>query len=653
MQKIKKYLVLLGSVLALVFTGCNDIDYANYVYPPAEDKTALEALIADCQELVSGAEIGNLKGQYLDYVVNNFEKAISDARTVLGNDKATQEIVDNAVSTLTTSKNIFVESVNVADLDANDGSLVLHLRFSGNIYDGSPIGHKVVGKQGHKAAGAGPAPTFTTDRYGIEGQAIHMEDGGHISIPYTDGKSQRLSPSAVTIMFWIREPERAACQRWICSYDTYNICFLAMEQNSNEIFFGGSSKRTPYFKFIQSGINTSANWMHVAMTYGLEKVRFYMNGELALETDSYGYLQNSEAKRPYLIGAMVTSDEGFEDWGYTEKDHFPLHFDGDLDEFRFYDKELDADAVWSVFNIEKPDNMQVDRSGLAAAIEAATEVRETSVEGYKTGEFLPAVMTEFESQIESAREMLDNSVATQNQLDRKAVEITAQAEAFKALANTRDFNPNIVLNVNCNGQIVDESFLAHKLQFVNGLTNLPPYPAIDRFGKYDGAVHFDKGSYISIPKKNELVTDELTYMFWIKAAAPPIVGSDTYLMSINRRFRFYVGLKDDKFILGGVNENKTLREKTTDATVSSEWQHIAVTYSKTDGVRMYVNGVETFSNPVTGALAPVEDEVPFVIGVKGSSDYTKSYFRGDLDEILAFDRPLSALEIDEIYQQQK
>lgn len=640
-----------GFVISMLFSGCGkDIDYTKFTYPPAEDRSALETLVKECEETVSGVEVGNKQGQYLEYVVSDFETAISDAKSVLGNDKATQEMVDNEVTELQSAQKIFLESVNVGDLDENDSNLVLHLRFSENLYDGSALGHKVEGRTGHKEAGNGPAPQFTTDRYGNANQAIHIEKGGHIAIPFEEGKTTRLNPGVLTVMFWIREPAPAACQRWIYSFDTYNISFIVLDQGSREFSFGGSSIRTNYFERMYSGIGSTENWTHIAFTYSADEACFYKNGELVSTFASFGNLKKSGEQRPFLIGSMCT--DGFEDLGYQD-DSFALHFDGDLDEFRLYETVLDADAVYSVFNMEKPANMTVDKTALGNAIDNANSVKSAAVQGFKTGEYLPAVMQDYASAIDSAQEMYDDAAASQNKIDKKAEELAAQTTAFLESANIRDFDPNVVLDINCDGEIIDESYLAHNLEFVNGTTGLPPYPAIDRFGQYDGAVHFDKGSYISIPYHDNLASGEKTYMFWIKAAEPAVVGSDTYLMSINRRFHFYIGLKDNKLMFGGVNDANGLREKTTDNTVSSEWQHVAISYSSADGAKMYVNGVETYSVTTSGNLAAVTNNTPFVIGVKGSTDNTRNYFRGDMDELLVFDRALSSSEIENYYQIQK
>ena len=53
------------SLLAFLVSGCVNENWEDYVYPPAENRDNLEALITQCEDIAANAEVGNMEGQYL------------------------------------------------------------------------------------------------------------------------------------------------------------------------------------------------------------------------------------------------------------------------------------------------------------------------------------------------------------------------------------------------------------------------------------------------------------------------------------------------------------------------------------------------------------------------------------------------------------
>lgn len=623
--------------MLLLSWGCaQQTDYENYVYPPAHDRTSLSELVAECKDLVQQSTVGTGQGEYLDFVMSNFEKAINESRKVLDNDKATQQMIEVAAKKLSDSKTVFLTSVNTGAVDPNDGNLALHLRFSGNTLDSSPYGHTVALNEGNQLCGNGRRPQLTTDRYGVENSAMQFSKGGYISIPNADSKSEVLNPEVMTFMCWIKEGNPAPVQRWLFCLNTWNIYYVVMPAGGNEVQFSGCSTRG-WLPLYNSGIATSGNWMHLAVTYSPEGVCFYKNGELISRQDGMGNLVRDGAKSPFLIGIMDPTRE--------------LYFEGEMDEIRLYNKVLSEQEVASVFAIEKPASMQTDKSRLESGIEAARQAKEQAPVGFTAGKYLPATIEAFQKSIDEAVAVFGNATATQNQIDRAVSTLDEAIQTFAASANTRDFDPNLTLCLSFEASFNDDSYAAHKVGLEKGSNDLPPYPAIDRYGNYDGACHFDKGSYLSIPFDKNLNPSSVTYMCWIKAATPP--GANTpYLMSIGRRFGFYLGLGGTNLVYGGVAAQGTIAEINSGSAVSAAWEHVALTYSA-EGVRFYKNGVLVKSDAARGDLAKLTDDQPFIIGVKGPADSSSSYFRGDLDEVRVYDRALSDSEIATVYNTQK
>ena len=148
------------------------------------------------------------------------------------------------------------------------------------------------------------------------------------------------------------------------------------------------------------------------------------------------------------------------------------------------------------------------------------------------------------------------------------------------------------------------------------------------------------------------IVDQVTVASWIYlegtiirygTAASRQIGSGIeqhYHVSLN------ADVKPTLFITTGLDDIVLLIGK--DAVVPRTWVHLAGTY---DGMnaRLYVNGVEAASQPLTGTFAP--DTTPLIIGGNGNdaSGVPTELFPGRLDEVMLYHRALSAAEIGRLY----
>ena len=185
--------------------------------------------------------------------------------------------------------------------------------------------------------------------------------------------------------------------------------------------------------------------------------------------------------------------------------------------------------------------------------------------------------------------------------------------------------------------------------------------SIDRWnatGGYDGmgAYEFDgEGDYISISDDDSLdFTTQFTFSFWINPLDTSIDG-----MGI---FNHYVSSVAGGFILDFVGNggpgrmrlallNSTLYVNSKSYTTwgvpfvdTNEWTYVTIVYNA-GNVKFYKNGMFNVntSNEYT-FMTPTNQ--PFYIGVKPS---TNKYFNGTIDDILFFNRSLSADQIWMLY----
>ena len=76
------------------------------------------------------------------------------------------------------------------------------------------------------------------------------------------------------------------------------------------------------------------------------------------------------------------------------------------------------------------------------------------------------------------------------------------------------------------------------------------------------------------------------------------------------------------------------------------WYHLAMTYSSTDGLRGYVNGVEDGTAAANGAIATITGTSYIGEDVK----FTPRFWDGPMDDVAIFSRVLTSNEILSIYR---
>jgi hypothetical protein len=173
-------------------------------------------------------------------------------------------------------------------------------------------------------------------------------------------------------------------------------------------------------------------------------------------------------------------------------------------------------------------------------------------------------------------------------------------------------------------------------------------------GKSGTALELDGLGWVNVAPSTSIdgIVDQVTVASWIYlegtvirygTAASRQIGSGIqqhYHVSLNG------DVKPTLFITTGLDDVALLTAK--DAVVPRTWVHLAGTY---DGMnaRLYVNGVEAASQPLTGTFAP--DTTALIIGGNGNdaSGVPTELFPGRLDEVMLYHRALSAAEIGRLY----
>ena len=145
-------------------------------------------------------------------------------------------------------------------------------------------------------------------------------------------------------------------------------------------------------------------------------------------------------------------------------------------------------------------------------------------------------------------------------------------------------------------------------------------------------------------------TGDITLAAWIKMSADTALDQHViskYLTTDSQR-QYWLGIDDgeDLSITSTLSSDGTAQAVVlgvTDLDVAV-WYHIALVYNDTD-MRIYINGVldsNGANNPATYSAGIADKSSEFRIGARGNGD---NFFSGNIDEVIVFNRALSAAEI--------
>jgi hypothetical protein len=345
------FLLVIFCISGLVMlNSCSDDDDAEPVVT-----TALQSAIDDAEELLATTVEGNNDGQYPTAARTALQTAITAATAVVDNTASTQAQVDAAVVSLgqavTTYEAAVITPIAEADLVANwtfnEGTGTTANDISANGFDGTF-------KTGPAAWGAG-FPTWVADRNGDAGQAIHVNNGGNVEIPY----NTKLNPATMTVSLWIKADEINANNRFLGLQSWIGYKFQL--QDINRPFFTVHSNDDKYYDRDAAVALPINEWHHIAVTFGGGNMVFYIDGTAVKTWEDTPGTAMSISGTPYnlVIGQDFPTDQYAATATNFDIDHkIPLdwggYFRGSLDELRLYKTALTASQIQSIYDREKP-----------------------------------------------------------------------------------------------------------------------------------------------------------------------------------------------------------------------------------------------------------------------------------------------------------
>jgi hypothetical protein len=174
-------------------------------------------------------------------------------------------------------------------------------------------------------------------------------------------------------------------------------------------------------------------------------------------------------------------------------------------------------------------------------------------------------------------------------------------------------------------------------------------------GRSQGALATMHAGWVEIGPSPSIdaITDRATVSAWIDVEGP-ISMADGWATALSRQVgtsadqHYHISLDvDGRPSLFFITATDFALMKAPDAAPRGGWTHLAGVYDGT-AARLYVNGVEQVSKPLTGTFAP--DATPVILGGNGNdgSGIPTELVPGRIDELMLYARALSAAEIGQL-----
>ena len=349
---MKKIFTIAVIAIAFLATGCKDGNKED----TSVDKTALTALVAECETLAKDATTDN----YPQDAINTFKSAIEAVKTA-AESATTEAAVNSLVSRLTDAKTAFL----AAELDAiNPDDVIFALSFD----EGTGTQLTTTGKNAWTAVlqkGAEelfPATKLPEFVDGKVGKALHFADASHLSI-------SDYNPAAVTgiknlaISCWVK-PDQLRASNYIVSINSWHVWKFQTQDGGKPFLTLATNNGITDMDNETDGSVAVGQWSHLVVSWdgATGNIDMYVNGELTKTWE--GSAHDGKHKAGSIISApenenveiAIGSDETINmkrGADNAEISAWDAYFAGTIDELAVYSAPLTAGQVKKLYNSQK------------------------------------------------------------------------------------------------------------------------------------------------------------------------------------------------------------------------------------------------------------------------------------------------------------
>ncbi|MCA9485998.1 MAG: LamG domain-containing protein, partial [Nanoarchaeota archaeon] len=524
--------------------------------------------------------------------------------------------------------------VNTSSSDASDhyvftdfdSSLVLWMRFDDVNGSSDPTDISQYSNNGSYSSNAGPVLT----NQGYFGDAMAFErDGnsktGYIEIPASD--SLNLT-SGLSASVWVKPTEEGVfpnegiiagesgflSQRWQ----------ISMEYDDDSFYFQSSSGGSVVSPSSSLPVD---EWSHIGVVANTTNIYLYINGML-VNSSSGSYTYGDDVTKIALgshLGQIC---------GYPK----PCGFNGTIDEILVFNRTLSASEMASLYNASETQYHNTF-NGLGNGETHIFQSYAVDAAGNMQSEDQRTVSIDFDFPGVSFDPSTIANGTVQSTTSAFVNLTTSGGEHYSFV----DFGRDLILwmrmdDVNGSGDLVDSSSYSNNGSAENGAVRSGD-------GLFGEGVFLDGGDdYVSIPYSSEMNSgDAYTVSLWAKPS-----GSDPsgWVFSAYEDPSDNLGIRETSntwrvwYDLNNAGDDSTINL----GAIDSDWQHIVVIFNQS-GIWGYKDGTLIDNDTIlSGSFNNLSNPLYF-IGYNGGG----LNWNGSIDELLVFNRSLSSVEIQALY----
>jgi len=403
---------------------------------------------------------------------------------------------------------------------------------------------------------------------------------------------------------------------------------------------GGS----PYGTATTNSVIPLNQWTHVCGWYSNPNIKLFVNGIEQTITGSIAGIYNTPA--PMTIGNYL----------YTAVDTRPsdIYFNGSVDEVVLFNRALAIEEIKAIYNA----SANQYQHNFTSLINGSYTFYGYS--GNSSGDLVKisrTVATEISGGSDSVNLSLGNlsisfiSPTPILNVSGNSIYVntsTTGSERYSFVDFDRDLIGFWRMD-SVNGDVIDESSYGN-----NGVINGAIINSSN--GYFGNGSYFNGSSTIEFASSSNFdkvgISDKITLCSWINinqhgSEYTGIVGRyNTYTSNNDRQFLLTRNSLDNKygFLLSSAGITFDASVLTNSELSTGQWYHLCGTSNGT--VKLYLNGVlQTQTATLSGGIKDIVNSSLFI----GRFGRNNSFFNGKIDEVLLFNRDLSANEIKALY----
>lgn len=317
-----------------------------------------------------------------------------------------------------------------------------------------------------------------------------------------------------------------------------------------------------------------------------------------------------------------------------------------------------------------------DKTALSASVDSCTTLLSSST---LSEDYPASAISDFTTIVNAANTLLENTSATQSQVDAMLVQVRQAKTTFLAAAYGAIPSSALLMGMTFDETVTNNQFTTEGKGWTAVLKQGPSeifgtatnYPSFST-GKVGNAIYFSNGSHLEISDytATSLLGSQLSISVWVK---PDSTRAGNYIISYNywNSWKFQLQEQNKPFFTVKTSDYVNADNEHDFSAPNGSWTHLVVCMNLTNStLDFYVNGALTKAWTLTtqpnlhGSISTYANTLPLMIGActtyaEANAVWTWSWahtpqawdgFVGYLDELKVYNIALDAGQVAKLYK---